>query len=702
MPPTVPLLYNSPLDADRNDIRLVTFEQPQNGSTLIHCRLEIKSLDDIKDHYRAHLALEGVEDKPRRKDVIRWAARFPEAPSVSPATQDAYRFNWGDYATLSYAWGSETRRHQIVLNDRKVSVTENLAIALGAMARSGDYVGQFKLWIDAICINQDDELERASQVSKMRDIYSHAWAVIAWLGEERNYSHDAFNLLQRFADMTEESSLQAFGELRLPTILLFGKCFYGLNELMMRPYWSRLWIVQELVLGASSTILCCGDRRMRWNTFCDGINVLFRADMWIIKDDLLRADVERLGLSGEDYDSRWSTLWLHLVHKDLQVMSRYEEKGIGKLGLRRLLDIACSSDCRDTRDKVFALVGMMEPCIASSLVHDYSTAPAELFAAVSRAFIIHSNTLEPLREGNPWGRIGSPSWAADWTWKGRLRYSRPETPLWGFWQTSDSYKLYESTRATLYNAASSRSAEFSFSGHRLLTCKGFVFDAVSALGAHGSGYWGWEPNSIVQFPSSWRSSYGGRDKTAEAIRQTLLLGRVSGGMPLEPRHSAIFSLPKRFDVAHPQFERRGWLWMASQSGYYFRWNRWREAHDDMQLGETRLGDYFSDIIPDGVEEKDYAEVYGAFDRTSKERRLLLTSKGYLGWAPDNLYGDDSEQTQLADLVCIVFGCSTPLVIRPQNGLFQVMGEAYIQGFMDGEAMRLLETGECAIREFTFC
>ena len=56
MPPTVPLLYNSPLDADRNDIRLVTFEQPQNGSTLIHCRLEIKSLDDIKDHYRAHLA----------------------------------------------------------------------------------------------------------------------------------------------------------------------------------------------------------------------------------------------------------------------------------------------------------------------------------------------------------------------------------------------------------------------------------------------------------------------------------------------------------------------------------------------------------------------------------------------------------------------------------------------------------------------
>ena len=357
-------------------------------------------MDDITDHYRAHLALEGVGDKPRRKDVIRWAAQFPEAPSVSPATQDAYRFNWGDYATLSYTWGSETRRHQIVLNDRKVSVTENLAIALGAMARSGDYVGQFKLWIDAICINQDDELERASQVSKMRDIYSRAWAVVAWLGEERNYSHDAFNLLQRFADMTEESSLQAFGELRLPTILLFGKCFYGLNELMMRPYWSRLWIVQELVLGASSTILCCGDRRMRWNTFCDSINVLFRADMWIIKDDLLRADVERLGLSEEDYDSRWSTLWLHLVHKDLQVMSRYEEKGIGKLGLRRLLDIACSSDCRDTRDKVFALVGMMEPRIASSLVHDYSAAPAELFAAVSRAFIIHFNNLEPLREGN--------------------------------------------------------------------------------------------------------------------------------------------------------------------------------------------------------------------------------------------------------------------------------------------------------------
>jgi hypothetical protein len=699
MLPAVPSLYTS-LEADRNEIRLVTFEKPYIGSTLIHCRLEIKSLDDIKDSYRAHLASEEVEDKPRRKDVIRWAAQCTKAPSsVGPMSWDAYRFNWGDYAALSYVWGTETQCSRIVLNGRKVSVTENLAIALGAMARSGDYVGQFKLWIDAICINQVDELERASQVSKMRDIYSRAWAVVAWLGEERDYSHDAFNLVQRFADMAEESSLQAFGELKLPSILFLGKCFFGLNELMRRPYWSRLWVVQELVLGASSTILCCGERTMSWNTFCDGINVLFRADMWIIKDHLLCGEVERLGL--REHDSRWSTLWLHLVHKDLQVMSRREEKGNGQLGLRRLLDIACSSLCRDTRDKVFALMGMMEPCIASSLVHDYSTEPSELFAAVSREFITSFNNLEPLREGNPWGPVAAPSWAADWAWEGRLRYSRPETPLWGFWQSLDTY-MYESTPDTTYSAASGRPAEFSFLGDRLLICKGFVFDAIAGLGARGSSYWEWETKSIVQFPSSWRSAYGGRDKTAEAFCKALLLGRMSGGMAPESRHKAIFTLPKQFDVARPQFERREWRWMASQDGYYFRWQRWREAHDHMQLGETKLGNYFSDIIPDGVEEKDYAEVYGAVDRTTKGRRFILTSKGYLGWAPDNIYGNDSEQTRLADLICIVFGCSTPLVIRPQNGQFQVVGEAYIEGFMDGEAMRLLGTGECAVQEFTFC
>ena len=62
--------------------------------------------------------------------------------------------------------------------------------------------------------------------------------------------------------------------------------------------------------------------------------------------------------------------------------------------------------------------------------------------------------------------------------------------------------------------------------------------------------------------------------------------------------------------------------------------------------------------------------------------------GYLGWAPDNIYGSEEDQTRKGDLIGIIFGCSTPIVIRPHGKLFKVVGEAYVQGLMDGEAMEV--------------
>ncbi|TPX08072.1 uncharacterized protein E0L32_010272 [Thyridium curvatum] len=690
-------LYGS-LDPNTNEIRLVAFEQPQPDSPLLHLTLSTHALDDITEEYATAVTLgNDAHDsiQLRRRTVSGWARRFRNEPGARPP-DGAARFRWGDYAALSYVWGSETDRRPIVLNGAETTVTVNLEVALRAMHRTGHYTGNFRLWIDAICINQADEEEQAAQVARMRDIYSGAWGVVAWLGEAGGYSDDALDLLETFAGMAEESQQRPFGQLRLPSSFFFGNRFSGLNALMERPYWSRLWVVQEVVLGASATVLRCGDRRMDWVTFCSAIDVLFRADMWLIKDELLRSEQERR--SEPDAKPAWSTLWLHLVHKDLRILSRYHEEYDGRwLGLRRLLDIACSSECRDRRDKVFALLGMMDPQIAKSLSHDYSMSSAILFASVSRAFITRSNNLEALREGNPWGHSGAPSWAADWTWKGRLRYSRPGMPLWGFWQVS--HEPEPSLAEEVYRAAGDRAAEFNFVGPRILRCKGFVFDRVAGLGAPGRGYWMWDDGKLIQYPS-WRSGYGGYKETAAALCRTLLLDRLSGSRRAEPRHAAVLSLPKNFEVARPQFERLGWVWMSSQEGYYFRYNLWREANDNLQMGEdTRLGDYFFNTIRDDFEEQDYAEVYGAFDRTCKERRYMLTEKGYMGWAPDNIIGNDDHQTRKGDLLCIIFGCSVPLVIRPWIGGYEVVGEAYVDGFMDGEALKLLESGLCQVQDF---
>jgi hypothetical protein len=115
-----------------------------------------------------------------------------------------------------------------------------------------------------------------------------------------------------------------------------------------------------------------------------------------------------------------------------------------------------------------------------------------------------------------------------------------------------------------------------------------------------------------------------------------------------------------------------------------------------------LDNYFSETIPDGASEYDYTEAYNCADRIIKGRRFMTTTKGYLGWAPDNMYGNDENQVRKGDKVAVLFGCSTPIVIRPYGNYFQVLGEAYVQGIMDGEAVEFLESGQCETRDFVFC
>lgn len=123
-----------------------------------------------------------------------------------------------------------------------------------------------------------------------------------------------------------------------------------------------------------------------------------------------------------------------------------------------------------------------------------------------------------------------------------------------------------------------------------------------------------------------------------------------------------------------------------------------------QLGCHRLDDFFHDEIPPDASELDYSEVYSCFDRASQKRRFMTTTNGYMGWAPDNIFGKDSEQTRPGDMIAVLLGCSTPVVIRRYGpcGYFQVIGEAYVQGLMDGEAMELVNTGKLQCARMTFC
>jgi len=137
----------SALDEDQQQIRLLTL---MRGSKLSKLRVELKTVRLSKD----------------------------EIPK---------------YEALSYAWGSSDRPFDLSVGEGIVSITRNLARALPYLRyKEKDRI----LWIDAICVNQNDLVERSKQVDRMADIFSLATRVVVWLGEEEADSTLALSTLE--------------------------------------------------------------------------------------------------------------------------------------------------------------------------------------------------------------------------------------------------------------------------------------------------------------------------------------------------------------------------------------------------------------------------------------------------------------------------------------------------------------------------
>ncbi|GKU06402.1 heterokaryon incompatibility protein or allele [Fusarium langsethiae] len=626
-------LYH-PLNEADDEIRLLTLLPKSRTTGIPHCTLDTCSLKAFNPQYRNFLSASRRANSSTRRTTSQWIrGRIdPELAGLAPLQRlhskqpppSQYRFMWGDYAALSYVWGNEKDTSIIVLNKRRRRVTTNLAKALSAFIKDGEFEDDFKLWVDAICINQQDLDERARQLRKMRQIYGSAWAVVAWLGEPSFQSDSAFQLIHDFSALSEsDCGRQIEACLRSEPEYLGKGCWLALHDLMERPYWYRLWIIQEMIMGASATWIRCGSSSIDWTSFCSGI---------------------------------------------------------------AFLEEICGSD------KVYGLVGLMSPAVASSLKPDYTLPVHQVYAETARAFILAEDSLDPIRDGNPWGPSKGPSWAADWLWEGRVRSSRTENQLWG--PTRFFPRLGPDTSFhTPYRASGDTRHDASFSSDgSVLTCSGFIVDSISGLSARGIDYFDLDETSIVQ-PNRWVSAYGDRSATSEALFRTLVMDRVAGGAKATARHAAILHLPRTFDQGEQEFSRRGWTWLAGQSAYYFRWETFHEVNSSFKLGDDRLHDFFSDTIPDEASEFDYSEVYSCYDRTAQRRRFMTTANGYMGWAPDNIYGLESEQTISGDLIAVLYGCSTPIVIRPHGHQFRVIGEAYVQGLMDGEAMDLVNSGK---------
>ncbi|KAF2681844.1 HET-domain-containing protein, partial [Lentithecium fluviatile CBS 122367] len=145
------------------------------------------------------------------------------------------------YQALSYMWGQPSPTFKIFINGRTFTVRKNLYDFLLA-ARRNSWISTW-IWIDQLCINQENLSERASQVQDMGTTYEDAEEVLIWLGHHGWIGDVAIEKMRNEIFSTHEwNEVDPDGDVH--------------HAIMSNPYWTRMWIAQEIHLARRICILC--------------------------------------------------------------------------------------------------------------------------------------------------------------------------------------------------------------------------------------------------------------------------------------------------------------------------------------------------------------------------------------------------------------------------------------------------------------
>ena len=177
-----------------------------------------------------------------------------------------------NFEALSYTWEGGLNTISIFVNGQRRLITPNLEAFLRHRREAQDLV---TLWVDAICINQEDNQEKNSQVKLMNLIYLAAGRIIVWLGRAEDDSDLAMEELLYLGSGSPYDKIHIITD---PTLK-------AIQKLLSRGWWYRMWIIQEIVWGGAGTKLGnmrirCGHKELWWTTL-----VVAAARMQSHKDD---------------------------------------------------------------------------------------------------------------------------------------------------------------------------------------------------------------------------------------------------------------------------------------------------------------------------------------------------------------------------------------------------------------------------------
>ena len=417
------------------------------------------------------------------------------------------------YEALSYTWATEDgdskRSSSVACDDKCIKATKNCEAALQRLRRQDS---PRVLWVDALCIDQGNPEERGHQVELMGDIYDKATEVLVWLGEasERIDKETGLSIseiaLRHFGLMAAEMrEVERQGGQRASAPLYQSLCrdagvwqatgkktslIRGVLNIMQRPWWKRIWVVQEAGLAKSAIVLCSAQSAKYSDIF------LFYK---VVKRDN--------SFAGTAINSGLSTSFKHLGAMDT-IKKKTTSKNSSVAAIARLLRRARFLEASDPRDKIFGILGLSSAFAILMPPPDYNATVSDVFCAAARVLISNSRSLLILLEANDESPlIKHPSWVPDWSIPAIVRL--------------------DYLRSLRYNAANSSEARFEISSNnKELGIAGKVIDSVDKVAiTHRSAY--------KSHSASWRR--------IEAWRESCSLGLSMAEYPTgEPVEEALW------------------------------------------------------------------------------------------------------------------------------------------------------------------
>lgn len=259
------------------------------------------------------------------------------------------------YFALSYTWGRAQESKdvkRIELGGKDFWIRNNL---WNFFVYAGKLCLGHLLYVDAICVDQNDKEERSHQVKNMAIVYENANCVYAWLGRALPQQTENLKALHELIGRSNWRNSADPKEWS-------REAMFGFEALMARPYWSRLWIVQEFLLPEQLKIVC-GTWQYDWDELAKWrkdvpepqLDPSTKLDWW----NVTAFEKPQVAIHQQDAEDHFSGRWEHAI-RIFTHRSNWNERTASGIPLYKAVKYFNKQDCGEIKDRIFALIRLLE------------------------------------------------------------------------------------------------------------------------------------------------------------------------------------------------------------------------------------------------------------------------------------------------------------------------------------------------------